>query len=120
MTSPQYRQRLLDLEQDLVARAARATKLGREQSDHGVSDVGDAGVVEEDASADFDEAERDSTVLQQVRDALLRIEAGTFGLCVVDGQPIETERLDASPWVRFCLKHQTLLEAPDRHRFPTM
>jgi DnaK suppressor protein len=120
MNQQQYKQRLLDLERDLAARTARETKLGREQSNQGVADVGDAGVAEEDASADFNEAERDSTILQQVRDALLRIEAGTFGLCVVDGQPIETERLEASPWVRHCLKHQTLLEAPDRHRFPTM
>ncbi len=115
-----YRQRLLELERDLVARTAREMKLGREQSDQGVADVGDAGVAEEDSSADFNEAERDSAVLQQVRDALLRIEAGTFGMCLVDGQPIEPERLDASPWVRHCLKHQALLEAPGGHRFPTM
>ena len=120
MKPQNYKQRLLDLERELVARTAREMKLGREQSDHGVADVGDAGVAEEDSSADFNEAERDSNVLQQVRGALLRIEAGTFGTCVVDGQPIETERLEASPWVRHCLTHQTLLEAPGRHRFPTM
>ena len=61
-------------------------KLGREQSDKGVADVGDAGVAEEEVSADFSEA----------------------------------ERLKALPWVRFCLKHQTLLEAPGGQRFPTM
>ncbi len=116
----EYKQRLLDLERDLVARTAREMKLGREQSDQGVADVGDAGVAEQDSSADFNESERDASVLQQVRDALVRIEAGTFGMCAVDGQPIEAERLEASPWVRLCLKHQTLLEAPDRHRFPTM
>ncbi len=115
-----YKQRLLDLERELVVRTTRKTKLGREQSDRGVGDVGDAGVAEEDSSADFKEAERDSTVLRQVRDALLRIEAGTFGLCDVDDQPIEPERLEASPWVRRCLKHQALVDASEGHRFPTM
>ena len=115
-----YKQRLLDLERDLVARTAREMKLGREQSDQGVADVGDAGVAEEDSSADFNEAERDSSALQQVREALLRIEAGTFGRCEVDGQPIEAERLHASPWVRRCLKHQALVDASERHRFSTM
>jgi len=115
-----YKQRLLDLERDLVARTAREMKLGREQSNQGVADVGDAGVAEEDSSADFNEAERDSSVLQQVRDALLRIEAGSFGRCDVDGQPIEAERLHASPWVRLCLKHQALVDESERHRFPTM
>ena len=120
MKTQQYKERLLELERDLVARTEREMKLGREQSDQGVADVGDAGVAEEDSSADFNEAERDSAVLQQVRDALQRIEAGTFGMCAVDGQPIEAERLEASPWVRRCLKHQALLEAPGGHRFPTM
>lgn len=120
MNPLQYRQRLLDLERDLVSRMARETNLGRAQSDHGVGDVGDAGVAEEDASADFNEAELDSTVLRQVRDALRRIEAGTFGMCAVDGLPIDSKRLDASPWVAYCLKHQRLLEAAARHRFPTM
>lgn len=120
MISSAYKQRLLDLERDLRAKTARETQLGREQSDLGVADAGDAGVAEEDASADFDEAERDSMILQEVQDALRRIEAGTFGLCVVDGQPIEAERLAASPWVSYCLKHQALFEAPERHRFPTL
>jgi DnaK suppressor protein len=115
-----YKQRLLELERDLASRMARETKLGREQSDHGVADVGDAGVAEEDASADFNEAELDSTVLREVRDALRRIEAGTFGMCAVDGLPIDSKRLDASPWVPYCLKHQRLLEASARQRFPTM
>jgi DnaK suppressor protein len=116
----QYKQRLLELERQIVARTARETELGREQSDQGVLDVGDAGVSDEAASEDFTEAELDSTLLGQVRDALQRIEAGTFGRCVVDGQPIEAERLEASPWVAYCLKHQKLLEAAAGHRFPTI
>lgn len=120
MNPSRYKQRLLELERDLLARTARETELGREQSNHDVADIGDAGVAEEDASADFNEAERDSSALRQVQDALRRIEAGNFGMCDVDGQPIEAERLEASPWVRYCLKHQTLLEASERQRFPTL
>jgi hypothetical protein len=32
----------------------------------------------------------------------------------------EAERLHASPWVRRWLKHQALVDASERHRFPTM
>lgn len=120
MNVQHFKLRLLELEHILAAKTARVTSLGREQSDHGVVDVGEAGVAEEDASADFNEAELDSTVLQQVRDALRRIDAGTFGRCVADGRPIEAKRLEASPWVPYCLKHQKLLEAAERHAFPTM
>jgi len=120
MNPLQFQERLLKLERDLAARTARETKLGREQSDQGVADVGDAGVAEESASADFNEAELDSTLLGQVRDALRRIETGAFGLCLADGGPIDVKRLEASPWVGYCLKHQQLLEAASRHRFPTL
>lgn len=116
----QYKQKLLQLEKDLAARTARETELGRDQRTDGVADVGDASVADADASEDFTEAELDSTVLSQVRDALRRIEAGTYGMCLVDGRPIEAKRLEASPWVPYCLKHQKLLEAAAGHRFPTM
>jgi DnaK suppressor protein len=116
----QYRQRLLQLEQHLVARTAQETGRGRDQSGPGVADVGDASVADEESSESFSEAELDSTVLTQVRDALRRIDAGTFGNCAVDGQPIEAKRLEASPWVPCCLKHQKLLEAAAGQRFPSL
>jgi DnaK suppressor protein len=47
----------------------------------------------------------------QVREALQRIEDGTFGRCVVDGEPIESKRLEAIPWAPCCVKHPSLLEA---------
>jgi RNA polymerase-binding transcription factor DksA len=55
-----------------------------------------------------------------VRDALRRIEAGTFVTCTVDGGPIEPQRLEASPWVPYCLKHQEQLEANSAEVFATM
>jgi RNA polymerase-binding transcription factor len=115
-----YRKRLLELEKDLSARVERETALGRNQTADTSRDTGDASVADEAASEDFTEAELDSTVLQQVRDALRRIDEGTFGRCLVDGGPIEPKRLDAVPWAQYCLKHQTLLEAAARPRMPTL
>jgi DnaK suppressor protein len=115
-----YKERLLELEQELAARSQRETTLGREQTADSARDAGDASVADEDASEDFTEAELDSIVLQQVRDALNRVDDGTYGQCAVDGGPIEAKRLDAVPWTPYCLKHQTLLEAAARPRMPTM
>jgi DnaK suppressor protein len=115
-----YKQRLLQLERHLAARTAQEAERGRAQSGPGVADAGDASVADEDASESFSEAELDSTVLTQVRDALRRIEAGTFGKCGVDGRPIAAKRLEASPWVPYCLKHQKLLEAAAGRRFPSL
>ena len=41
----------------------------------------------------------------EVKHALEKIEAGTYGKCEVDGEPIEAERLEANPAARTCTKH---------------
>ena len=114
-----YKRRLLELEAELSNRVARDATLAREQFIDTAADAGDASVVDESESEDFTEAELDATVLQQVKDALRRIEAGTFGHCLVDGGLIESKRLDAVPWAPYCIKHQKLLEAASRRK-PTL
>ncbi len=109
-----YKRRLVDLEARLSGRAAREANLGREQLIDTAADAGDASVADEAESEDFTEAELDATVLQQVRDALRRIDEGTYGRCVVDGGPIEPGRLDAEPWTPYCIRHQKLLEDASR------
>ena len=110
-----YKQRLLELEHDLSARAARTADLGREQRTDTAVDAGDRSVTDESESEDFSEAERDAVVLDQVRDALRRIGDGTYGHCAVDGQPIDEARLDAVPWAKYCSRHQREIEgAPQK------
>ena len=59
--------------------------------------------------------------LRDVDDALARLDKGTYGRCVVDGEPIGEERLEALPAARYCLVHEQEQEqlgaaeqAPDR------
>ncbi len=111
-----YKRRLLELEQDLSARAERTADLGRDQRIDTAADAGDASVADESESEDFTEAELDAAVLDQVRDALRRIGDGTYGHCAVDGAPIEQARLDAVPWAKYCVRHQRLLEAASQPR----
>ncbi len=42
---------------------------------------------------------------RSVKDALARIESGTYGTCSVDGGAIEPERLDADPAAPTCAAH---------------
>jgi DnaK suppressor protein len=120
MNVQEYRQRLLDLEARFSTRAAYEREQAREQVVDSPRDAADDSVTDEGESEDFTEAELDVTVLQQIREALRRIEDGTFGLCVVDGEPIELKRLEAVPWTPYCLKHQTLLEAQSGSRTPSL
>jgi RNA polymerase-binding transcription factor DksA len=41
-----------------------------------------------------------------VKLALEKIAAGTYGICEVSGKPIEKERLEANPAARTCLAHK--------------
>jgi len=43
--------------------------------------------------------------LQEVRDALERIDAGTYGTCTECGERIPAERLDANPAASTCITH---------------
>ena len=120
MNVQHYKQRLLELEQTLSQKTERAVAAGRGAFIDSAHDAGDASVADETASEAFTEAEYDSTVLQQVRDALGRVAAGTFGTCIVDGGPIEEARLEAVPWTPHCLKHEQLLEAAAPQNTPTL
>ncbi len=43
-------------------------------------------------------------LLQQVEEALVRLDEGTFGTCQVCGQPIHRDRLKALPYARLCIQ----------------
>lgn len=49
-------------------------------------------------------------MLSEIDEALNRIEAGTYGTCEGNGEPIPRARLNAIPWARYCVACATLLE----------
>ena len=49
-------------------------------------------------------------LLEQVNEALHRIEEGTYGICEGTGKQIQKQRLEAIPWARYCLEYARLLE----------
>jgi DnaK suppressor protein len=57
--------------------------------------------------------DRNSTLLREVRAALHRIDAGTFGICAGCEENINVKRLNAVPWASSCIVCQ---EAADREQ----
>lgn len=49
-------------------------------------------------------------MLQEIDDALDRIENGTYGICEGGAEPISKARLKAIPWARYCVKCASLSE----------
>lgn len=118
MNSEHYRKRLQELEQALVDRIEREKQQGRSQFIDIPADISDVSVAEESAAEEFAAAAVNTRTLGQVREALQRMDGGTFGRCIVDDGPIEAARLEAMPWTPYCLKHQQALEdsAPEAGR----
>ncbi len=121
MNTEEYKRRLKAEERRLAKSIGRADENARDLSDGpSVDDWSDASVRDEEKDGQFQDADRDSTILTLVRDALKRIEEGTFGKCLVDGGPIEEKRLLVMPWAPYCLKHEQLLEKEKPRREPTL
>lgn len=49
-------------------------------------------------------------LLQEIDEALQRIQEGTFGICEGTGEPISKARLEAKPWARYCVEYAQMLE----------
>jgi DnaK suppressor protein len=71
----------------------------------------------EDTAVDFDEIQKEQSLLvneqallTQVEAALRRIDEGTYGKCVNCGQPIPEKRLEAIPWAEYDVKCEEQLE----------
>src|SRR5215472_989756 len=53
----------------------------------------------------------DIKLLREISDALLRIEQGTYGVCLECEEPISVKRLEAVPWARYCVPCQENIAA---------
>ncbi len=62
-----------------------------------------------DRFEDFEERSSMVTTLQDrlndIKRALGKIEKGTYGVCEISGEPIESDRLEANPAARTCKLH---------------
>lgn len=121
MNIDHYKELLLAQEQALVAKLERAGVNLRElNGEELIGDAGDESIGSERKEEQLREAALDWKLLNDVRQALRRIDDGTYGQCLVDGGPIEEKRLEAMPWTPYCLKHQQQMEGPEAARSATM
>jgi DnaK suppressor protein len=101
-----FRKRLDDKERELLDDLARFTTEARESREAEVEDPIDQVTSSEAKAAAFQESSLEWQTLQQVRDALRRIDDGTYGVCIECGRRIEPARLEAVPWTPYCREDQ--------------
>lgn len=106
MNIEHFKKRLLDKERELSEDIARLEGEARDLGQGEVRDPTDDASTSQSISESLEEAELATQTLTQVRDALKRIEDGTYGKCLDCGRPIESARLEAVPWAAYCLADQ--------------
>jgi RNA polymerase-binding protein DksA len=68
--------------------------------------LGDTATATYDRELDQGLEEGAQQTLQDIADALAKIEDGSYGVCEVCGEPIGADRLSAIPWARLCIDDQ--------------
>jgi RNA polymerase-binding transcription factor DksA len=74
-----------------------------ELDESGMDTPGDVGSDLFDRELDVTMLDNAQDLLRQYDDALARLDAGTYGTCVVCGKQIEEDRLAALPYVALCI-----------------
>ena len=115
----QYRARLLE-EQDRLREAVdfldreNPGSIADELGDIANGDdnhLGDTATATYDRELDQSLGEGAQQTLDAIRDALRKIDDGTYGTCEVCGKQIAPERLAAIPWARLCIDDQRKADA---------
>jgi RNA polymerase-binding transcription factor DksA len=94
-----FRKKLLDEQRAIEARISsrQGDIMGTVRDEEGVGDTEDEGQRIYDREDEIVSDELDEQQLAQVRKALARIDAGTYGVSEVSGKPIPLARLEAVP-----------------------
>jgi RNA polymerase-binding transcription factor DksA len=72
--------------------------------------MADAGTDSMEREKAFDLASKEGKLLREIKDALVRMYNGTYGICEVSNKPISRTRLEALPWARLCIEEQEKYE----------
>ncbi|MFL6285338.1 MAG: TraR/DksA family transcriptional regulator [Pyrinomonadaceae bacterium] len=107
-----YRQILLEqLRQHTeLARGNQSDALEMAAADDGVKDVADQSVKDVNQEIEYRLSERESQLIADIDQALLRIDEGSYGVCARCGKDIPERRLDALPTARYDAECQSLIE----------
>lgn len=115
MSPPQlafFQERLLAEERALLD-AARETTHHLQDNDN-TPDWTDRASAEEEHTLELRVRDRERKLLKKIRDALQRIENGSYGWCEETGEPIGIPRLLARPTATLCLDAQERREQRKR------
>jgi DnaK suppressor protein len=110
------KKRLLEKEAELSASIARLEAEARDSPEDEPEDLADTAVSSEGKETAFRESSIEFQMLKEVRDALRRMEDGTYGRCIDCGREIAPARLEAVPWTPYCREDQEKHDKEQREK----
>jgi DnaK suppressor protein len=96
------RERLLETRAKLLGEIDSEMRAERESNKDEGMDTYDLASEERDREINFILSDRERVKLQQIDDALARLDDGSYGICESCGLEIAEERLEALPFSRLC------------------
>jgi DnaK suppressor protein len=99
---------------ELAGNGARTVHALADDAGEEIPDPSDRATVEEERSGSLRLADRDRKLVGKIREALERLDAGTFGQCTRCERPIAAARLRARPVTDLCIDCKTELEGLER------
>jgi DnaK suppressor protein len=82
-----------------------------ELSDDGVKDSSDLAMMDVNKELALRHGDRESQMVADIDQALLRIKEGSYGICARCSTEIDERRLEALPTARYCAECQAAIEA---------
>ncbi|MDF7800952.1 TraR/DksA family transcriptional regulator [Pontiellaceae bacterium B1224] len=101
--------RLLQLRERVSGEILSINRDSLSQNDRDPS-LSDQGTDTFDREFALNQLSNEQDVLFEIDEAIRRIEKGTYGICEMTEEPINIERLEALPYVRYSIKAQSDIE----------
>ena len=108
-----FRRKLEQWKADILSNNEEVLKYLQEEG-KSCTDTADRASSETDLAYELRSKERARKLINKIDEALLRIDAGTYGYCVETGEPISLKRLEARPVAMLSIEAQERHEKQER------
>jgi len=106
--------KILTMRLDELYEEAEKTVAGMTNGEETFPDPTDRATLESDRNFTLRIRDRERRLIGKIREALQRIEDGSFGICEACGDDITKERLEARPVTTLCIECKRKQEAAER------
>jgi DnaK suppressor protein len=101
-----FREKLLTRKQEILEAYNKNKTYGKEADEEGAQDIADKATNSYTKEFLFSLSNSEREMLQDVDEALVRLDNRSYGVCVVCEDEMDKKRLEAVPWAKRCIECQ--------------